>query len=105
MFNTIIKFSLNHRFIVLVFAAILLVVGGWQATRLPVDVLPDLSRPRVIVITECRGMAPEEVESLVTMPIEMYLNADKLKRFLRRSPKLFAKNECKNYVKHAGYTV
>ena len=74
MFNSFIKFSLNNRFIILVFAAILLVVGGYQATRLPVDVLPDLSRPRVIVIVECKGMAPEEVETLVTVPIETYLN-------------------------------
>jgi len=74
MFNTTIKFSLNNRFIILVFAAGLLVVGGWQVVRLPVDVLPDLSRPRVIVMAECTGMAPEEVETLVTIPIETYLN-------------------------------
>ena len=74
MFNHIIKFSLNNRFIILAFAAILLVVGGYQATQLPVDVLPDLSRPRVIVMAECPGMAPEEAEMLVTVPIETYLN-------------------------------
>ena len=74
MFNKIIQFSLNNRFIILIFAVGLLVVGGWQVTRLPVDVLPDLSRPRVIVMAECTGMAPEEVETLVTIPIETYLN-------------------------------
>ena len=74
MFNTIIRFSLNNRFIVLVFAVILLFVGGYTTTQLPVDVLPDLSRPRVIVMAECEGMAPEEVETLVTTPIETYLN-------------------------------
>ena len=74
MFNTFIRFSLNNRFIVLVFAVILLVVGSYQTTQLPVDVLPDLSRPRVIVMVECKGMAPEEVETLVTVPIETYLN-------------------------------
>jgi len=74
MFNKIIQFSLNNRFIILVFAAILLVVGSYQVTQLPVDVLPDLSRPRVIVMAECTGMAPEEVEMLVTVPIETYLN-------------------------------
>jgi len=74
MFNKIIQFSLNNRLIVLAFAAILLVVGGYQTTQLPVDVLPDLSRPRVIVMVECPGMAPEEVAMLVTVPIETYLN-------------------------------
>ncbi|MCL2117723.1 MAG: efflux RND transporter permease subunit [Planctomycetaceae bacterium] len=74
MFNTIIRFSLNNRLIILAFTAILLVAGSYRMTQLPVDVLPDLSRPRVIVIIECPGMAPEEAESLVTVPIETYLN-------------------------------
>jgi len=74
MFNHFIKFSLNNRFLVLTCAAILLVVGSYQATQLPVDVLPDLSRPQVIVMAECKGMAPEEVKSLITVPIETYLN-------------------------------
>jgi Cu/Ag efflux pump CusA len=74
MFNHFIKFSLNNRFIVLALAAIILAVGSYQATHLPVDVLPDLSRPRVAVMVECKGMAPEEVETLVTTPIETYLN-------------------------------
>ncbi len=74
MFNYFIQFSLNNRFLVLVFATILLCIGSYQAAKLPVDVLPDLSRPRVIVIVECPGMAPEEVETLVTVPIETYLN-------------------------------
>ena len=74
MFNHAIKFSLNNRLVILVFAALMLAVGSYQAIHLPVDVLPDLSRPRVIVMAECKGMAPEEVESLVTTPIETYLN-------------------------------
>ena len=74
MFNHFIKFSLNNRFVVLVFAAIMIAAGSYQAMHLPVDVLPDLSRPRVIVMAECKGMAPEEIESLVTVPIETYLN-------------------------------
>ncbi len=74
MFNYFIKFSLNNRSLVLVLAVVLLILGGYRATQLPVDVLPDLSRPRVIVLVECPGMAPEEVETLVTVPIESYLN-------------------------------
>ncbi len=74
MFNNIIRFSLNNRFIILVFSVILLCAGGYVLTRLPVDVLPDLSRPRVVVMIECKGMAPEEVETLVTVPVETYLN-------------------------------
>ncbi|MGL6225698.1 MAG: efflux RND transporter permease subunit [Thermoguttaceae bacterium] len=74
MFNHIIRFSLNNRFLVLVFAALLLFLGGYRATQLPVDVLPDLSRPRVIVMVECPGLAPEEIKALITVPIESYLN-------------------------------
>ena len=74
MFNFFIRFSLNNRFIVLAFAGVLLAIGSFQIKQLPVDVLPDLSRPRVIVLVECKGMAPEEVETLVTVPIETYLN-------------------------------
>ncbi|MDG2222422.1 MAG: efflux RND transporter permease subunit, partial [Rubripirellula sp.] len=74
MLDRIISFSLNNRLLIAVLAVMLLCVGGWQTTRLPIDVFPNLNRPRVVVITEAAGMAPEEVEALITLPLETALN-------------------------------
>lgn len=74
MFNWIVKSSLQNRPFVLAFAAVLLVYGAMTAWRTPVDVFPDLNKPLVTVLTESGGMAPEEVEQLVTFPIETALN-------------------------------
>ena len=74
MLNAIIRTALNHRLAVLSVAAALIVYGMMQTQQLPIDVLPDLTRPRVVLMTECPGLAPEEVETLVTFPIEAAVN-------------------------------
>ena len=73
MLDAVIKLSLRYRFLVIVVSLILLVYGSWLATTMPIDVFPDLDRPRVIILTECPGLATEEVETLVTHPIETSL--------------------------------
>jgi len=74
MFDKLIKLSLENRLIILVAALLLLIAGVFIAIRLPVDVFPDLTAPTVTVITEAHGMAAEEVETLVTFPIETAVN-------------------------------
>ncbi len=73
MLNAIIRFALRYRMLVLVISIVMLVYGSYLATQMPIDVFPDLDRPRVIIITECPGLATEEVETLVTQPIEIAL--------------------------------
>ncbi|MEZ5940265.1 MAG: efflux RND transporter permease subunit [Planctomycetaceae bacterium] len=73
MLNAIIRFALRYRMLVLVISIVMLVYGSYLATQMPIDVFPDLDRPRVIIITECPGLATEEVETLITQPIEIAL--------------------------------
>ncbi|WP_417388259.1 efflux RND transporter permease subunit [Gimesia sp.] len=70
MLNSIIRLSLTHRTLVLAACVVVLAYGGYLTTTLPIDVFPDLDRPRVVILTECPGMSSEEVETLVTYPIE-----------------------------------
>ncbi len=74
MLNNLIGYSLRNRVVVLAIAALLLLMGAWTAWRMPVDVFPDLTAPTVTVLTEAHGMAPEEVEALVSFPIETTVN-------------------------------
>src|SRR5215203_2274300 len=74
MFDWIVRYSLANRLFVLAAAALLLAYGAFTAWRTPVDVFPDLNKPVITVLTEAGGMAPEEVEQLVTFPIETALN-------------------------------
>jgi Cu/Ag efflux pump CusA len=85
MIDGIIQWSLRNRLIVLLSAALLMLWGGYQALKMPVDVFPDLTAPTVTVISEAHGMAPQEVESLITFPIETALNGASGVRRVRSS--------------------
>jgi CzcA family heavy metal efflux pump len=74
MFNWIVRYSLHNRLFVLAVAALLMFYGALTAWRTPVDVFPDLNKPLITVLTEAGGMAPQEVEQLVTFPLETALN-------------------------------
>lgn len=74
MLNAWIRFSLNNRLFVLAISAFIIGYGSITTLNLPIDVLPDITKPTVSVLTESHGMAPEEVETRVTYPIESYLN-------------------------------
>ena len=74
MLNKIIRFSLDNKLFVLVASVLLVAAGLWSAGKMDIDVFPDLTAPQVVVMTDAQGMAPEEVERLVTFPIETAVN-------------------------------
>jgi HME family heavy-metal exporter len=73
MLDAVIRLSLGNRLLVIVLSTAALAYGGYLATTMPIDVFPDLDRPRVVMLAECPGLSPEEVEALVTQPIEQWM--------------------------------
>ncbi|PZR12177.1 MAG: CusA/CzcA family heavy metal efflux RND transporter [Flavobacterium psychrophilum] len=85
MLNRIINFALHNRLIVVIASVLLIIFGSVTASRMEVDVFPDLTAPTVAVLTEAHGMAPEEVEKLVTFPLETAVNGATNVRRVRSS--------------------
>ncbi|MDX2281568.1 MAG: efflux RND transporter permease subunit [Saprospiraceae bacterium] len=85
MLNNIIQYALHNRLMIVAAAIFLLFWGSYTASRMDVDVFPDLTAPTVVVLTESHGMAPEEVEKLVSFPIESALNGATNVRRVRSS--------------------
>ncbi|HMO35346.1 MAG TPA: efflux RND transporter permease subunit, partial [Gemmatales bacterium] len=73
MLSALIRWSLCHRGLILLGAILALAFGGYVTSQMPMDVFPDLDRTRVVLLTECPGLSPEEVETLVTLPMETAL--------------------------------
>ena len=74
MFKWLLDFSLGNRPLVLIAGVVLMGYGAFTLSRMPVDVFPDLNKPTVTIVTEAGGMAPEEVEQLITLPLETTMN-------------------------------
>src|SRR5215470_19848646 len=73
MLDAVIRFSLRNRTLIVVMALAAMAYGGYLTASMPIDVFPDLDRPRVVILTECPGLSSEECETLVTQPIETAL--------------------------------
>ena len=85
MLNKIIHFSLQNRLLILVASVLLFAAGLYRTFNAEIDVFPDLNAPTVVVMTEANGMAAEEVEQLVTFPIETAVNGSTGVRRVRSS--------------------
>ena len=83
MLNRIIKFSLDNRIAVIVMSIVLLIYGMIVLLRTKVDIFPDLNAPTVVVMTEAPGMAPEEIEKVITYPVETAVNGASVRLLLR----------------------
>ena len=90
MLNKIIHYSLHNRLLVLCASILLLIAGSYTAMHTEVDVFPDLNAPTVVIMTEANGMAAEEVEQLVTFPVETAVNgATGVRRVVLLPPMVF----------------
>jgi len=87
MIRATIAWSLRNRLFVVAASLLLLLWGGWETARMPVDVFPDLTAPSVTVVAEAHGMAPEDMEAQVTFPMETALNGAPGVRRVRSSTK------------------
>ena len=85
MLNAIIRFALKQRLLTIAIAVFLLGFGTHQALNMDIDVFPDLNRPRVVIMTEAAGLAPEEVETLITFPLETAMNGENGVQAIRSS--------------------
>lgn len=74
MLDKIIKFSLNNKYFILLCSILLIVFGVYTSSKMDIDVFPDLTAPTVVVMTDCHGLTSEEVERLVSFPIETAVN-------------------------------
>ena len=83
--NDIIHFSLKNRLLVILGAVLIIAGGLWSANRIDVDVFPDLTAPTVVIMTDASGMSAEEVERLVTFPVETAVNGAANVRRVRSS--------------------
>jgi len=83
MLNKILNFSLSNRIIVLMAGIVIMVVGIFVAKDMEVDIFPDLNAPTVVVMTDAHGMAPEEVEKMITFKIETAVNGSPSVRRVR----------------------
>src|SRR4030095_8396561 len=84
----LIQWSIETHWMVIAFSVLLLLAGLWTARTMPVDVFPDLTAPTVTILTEGRGMAPDEMETLVTFPIESAINGASSVRRVRSATAL-----------------
>ena len=85
MLNRIIELALNNRLIVVIGAILILLSGIYVTLTMEIDIFPELTAPTVVIMTEAHGMAPEEVERLVTFPIETSVNGSTSIRRVRSS--------------------